>query len=75
MNEVCRRDVSATECNRFVPKIAKIELGKDMEIDFQPSKSRLGINILAAENSGVIRMKDVVRVARRKFQKIGKVCT
>ena len=30
---------------------------------------------LAAENSGVIAMEDVINVAKREFQKIGKVCS
>ncbi len=30
---------------------------------------------LAAENSGVIAMEDVIHAAKREFQKIGEVCS
>ena len=30
---------------------------------------------LAAENSGVIAMEEVINAAKREFQKIGKVCS
>jgi SpoVK/Ycf46/Vps4 family AAA+-type ATPase len=60
-------------------------LSEDVDFEFLAGRFRLaGGNIknivvnaafLAAENSGVIGMEDVVRAARREFQKIGKICS
>ena len=35
----------------------------------------MNATFLAAENLGVIRMEDVIKAAKREFQKIWKVCS
>jgi SpoVK/Ycf46/Vps4 family AAA+-type ATPase len=60
-------------------------LSDDIDYEFLAKKFKLaGGNIknivvnaafLAAENSGVIAMEDVINAAKREFQKIGKVCS
>lgn len=60
-------------------------LSEDVDFEFLAKRFRLaGGNIknivvnaafLAAENSGAITMEDVIKAARREFQKIGKICS
>jgi AAA+ superfamily predicted ATPase len=60
-------------------------LYEDIDFEFLAKRFRLaGGNIkniivnaafFAAENSGVIGMEDVIKAARREFQKIGKICS
>lgn len=60
-------------------------LSEDVDFEFLAGRFKLaGGNIknivvnaafLAAENSGAITMEDVIKAARREFQKIGKICS
>jgi len=60
-------------------------LSEDVDFEFLAGRFRLaGGNIknivvnaafLAAENSGAITMEDVIKAAKREFQKIGKICS
>jgi len=60
-------------------------LSEDVDFEFLAGRFRLsGGNIknivvnaafLAAENSGAITMEDMIKAAKREFQKIGKICS
>jgi ATP-dependent 26S proteasome regulatory subunit len=62
----------------------KVRLGKDVDFNFLSKFKLTGGNIkniallaavLAADGSGVIGMKEILRALKREFQKMGKICT
>lgn len=62
----------------------KVRLGEDMDFNFLSKFKLTGGNIkniallsavLAADGSGVIGMKEILRALKREFQKMGKICT
>ncbi|MCO5382499.1 MAG: ATP-binding protein [Methanosarcina barkeri] len=62
----------------------KVRLGEDVDFNFISKFKLTGGNIknivllaavLAADGSGVIGMKEILRALKREFQKMGKICT
>jgi hypothetical protein len=71
------------EAFRLFP--AEAPLSDDIDYGFLARRFKLAggniknivVNVafLAAENSGMIAMEDMINAAKREFQKIGKVCS
>lgn len=62
----------------------KVRIGEDVDFNFLSKFKLTGGNIkniallsavLAADGSGVIGMKEILRALKREFQKMGKICT
>jgi len=62
----------------------KVRIGEDVDFNFLSKFKLTGGNIkniallsavLAADDSGVIGMKEILRALKREFQKMGKICT
>lgn len=62
----------------------KVKIGEDVDFNFLSKFKLTGGNIkniallsavLAADGSGVIGMKELLRALKREFQKMGKICT
>ncbi len=62
----------------------KVKIGEDVDFNFLSKFKLTGGNIkniallsavLAADGSGIIGMKEILRALKREFQKMGKICT